>query len=89
MRQVRHQLRRRLIQHSHLRPVWRHPLVGQPPQAAVAEDFVELILLDLLPEIGPFLDPRRALDYPAIHIRNIQGAVWCVGDAHRPEQRIE
>ncbi len=63
--------------------------MGQPPDAAVAEHGIELILLDFLPQISAFLRPGSAFNHAAIHVGDIQRAVWRVGDPDRAEQRIE
>ena len=89
MRQVPHQLRGAFLQHARPGAVRRHAVVGQPPDAPMAEHFVQLVLLDLLPEVGAFLGPRRPFDHAAIHVGDVDRAVGRVRDADRAEQRVE
>jgi hypothetical protein len=69
--------------------VSRHqPFGGQAPDPAVAEHLVELILLDLLAEIGAAPGPRRLLDDAAVHVGDVHRPVGRRGHVDRAEQRI-
>ena len=87
--QVGYQLRRRLVQHSRLRAIARDPVERQPPDASVAKYLVQLVLLDLLPQIGSRHRPRCAFDHAAVHVGDVENAIRTGGDVDRAEQRIE
>src|SRR3712207_7755246 len=62
--------------------VGAHPLVREPPDAAVTEHLVELILLDLLAQIRAFLRPRRAFDDAAVHIGDVDRKSTRLNSSH-------
>ena len=79
----------RLRQHPRLGAIASDAVVRQPPDTAVPRDLVELILLDLLSEVGPFLRPFRAFDHAAVHVGDVHRAVRPGRNVYRPKERIE
>ena len=61
MAQMSDELRRRFVQHPWLSRVASHAVVAQPPDAPVADDLVELQLLDAPANVGARADSIEAL----------------------------
>ena len=86
--EVRHQLRRGLAEHLRRRRAPSHAIVGQPPDAAVADDLVEPVLIDAVAQIRARARPLRLLDDAAIHVSDVQRAVRRGRDVDGPEEWI-
>ena len=86
--EVRDQLRCRLVQHPRPRAIAVDAVVCQAPDAAVAHDLVELILLDLFPQVGAGLGPFAFLDDAAVHVRDVERAVGRNRLVDGAEQRV-
>ena len=88
-RGLRRNLRRRLRGRTCRRR--RHPghaVESQPPDPAVGDDLVELILLDLPPQVRSGPRPVTFLDDAVVHVGDVDRAIGRRRDVDRPEQRI-
>ena len=61
---------------------------AQAPDPAVRDDLVELILIDLPPQVRPRPRPVTFLDDAVVHVGDVDRAVGRGLDVDRPEQRI-
>ena len=60
----------------------------EAPDAAVAVDLIQAILLDDLAEVAAFLDPAALLDDAAVHVHEVEAAVGAVHHVDDAEVRI-
>ena len=97
MAQVRHELRRRLVVHPRqdaiayepVRSIRLDAVVDQPPDAALVNDLVEIVLLDPRAQVRPGPCEVPHLDDAVVHVRDVDGAVRCGRHVDGTEERIE
>ena len=64
-------------------------VVDQPPDAALVNDLVEVVLLDPRAQVGAGPGEVPDLDDAVIHVRDVHRAVRRGRHVHGPEERIE
>ena len=84
---MRDELGRRFVEHARL-GTGLEIFVHEAPDAAVAIDLIQAILLDDLAEVAAVLDPVAFLDDAAIHVHEVEAAVRAVHHVHDTEVRI-
>ena len=97
MTEMPDQLRRRLVVHARrdavaaqrVRSVRLDAVVDQPPDAALVNDLVEVVLLDARAQVGAGAGEVPDLDDAVIHVRDVHGAVGGSRDIDGTEQRVE
>ena len=85
--EIRHQVRRRVLEHVRLRP-GRVAIVNQPPDPAPAGVLVEAISLDHRAQVGVRPRPVPLLDDTAVHVHDVKATVRPGGHVDRTKIRI-
>ena len=88
MAQMSDELGRRFVQHPWLSRVAWHAVVAQAPDAAVADDLLELQFLDAPANVRAGLIPLKLFDDAAVHVGDVDGAVRRRRDIDRAEERV-
>ena len=81
------ELGRRFVEHARL-GAGLEILVHEAPDASVAIDLIQAILLDHLAEVAAVLDPITFLDDAAVHVHEVEAAVGAVHHVDDTEVRI-